>query len=539
MIGQAHLNTAVVVLAAGKGSRMNSDTPKVMHMLGDRSLLYRVLETAFSLNPGQIVLVLGSDQDDIRQDVTENFAYDITFATQEQQRGTGDAVRCSLGHLQGDIENVLVMYGDVPLIESDGLARMLRMSASPGIFDDEYSHSPEALVLMVAECDSMYSTYGRVIHDEDGRVQEIVEFRDCSPWQQEIMRVSSGVMVLPRRPLDVWIAQLKPFNEQGEYYLTDVVAMARAQQMPVLEVQVSEDDIQGVNTMIDLAQLERIYARRWAEVLLEQGVRISDPDRFDCRGTLTAGRGVCIDVNCVFEGTVELADNVIIGANCLLRDCVIGAGTTVLPFTYMEGARVGERARIGPFARIRPATDIHDEARVGNFVEVKNSVIGRGAKASHLSYIGDSDIGTEANIGAGTVTCNYDGVNKNRTTIGSDVFVGSGSMLVAPVNVGNGAIIGAGTVVRSDISAEALEVSEHKQTSKENFAPEYWRKKKSAAANKAKSNKATTVNGNGNATATQNPDEGKKPVATKAKPIRKGSTSTKKVRATADSDSAK
>ena len=460
-------NTAVVVLAAGKGTRMNSAIPKVMQPLGDRSLLCHVLDSALAQDASQVIVVLGDGQDDIRDSVRADFSGDISFAIQPEQRGTGDALHCACEPLKDNVESVLVVYGDVPLIDAEALSQLI----------DLVTAGKDSMALMVTECRSKHNSYGRIIHDESGNVREIVEYRDCTPAQREILRVSAGVMSLPRRPLERWLSALRPNNKQAERYLTDVVAMARADNFTVREVQVPEDDVQGVNTMQDLARLERIYARRRAQALLDAGVRLHDPDRLDCRGRIEHGRDVRIDVNCLFAGHVRLGDGVVIGANCVIIDCAIADGTHILPFTHLEGAEVGRGCRIGPFARLRPSSSIADEARIGNFVEVKNSEVKQGAKASHLSYIGDTTIGANSNIGAGTITCNYDGSAKHRTTIGDGAFIGSGAMLVAPINIGDGAIIGAGSILRRDVPADSLEVSSPPTIRKEGYASTYWRRR--------------------------------------------------------------
>src|SRR5258706_625363 len=407
----------VVILAAGQGKRMHSDLPKVLHPLAGRALLARVIDTARTLAPHRLCVVLGYGAATVRERFADAKA---EWALQERQLGTGHAVAQALPSLDRD-GTVLVLYGDVPLIAAATL-RSLVDAAAGG-----------ALALLTREVEDP-AGYGRIVRDGAGKVARIVEEKDATPAARGIREVNTGVVAAPRKALDGWLAKLGNHNLQGEYYLTDIVAAAVADGVPV-EVRhpASADECLGVNRKSELASLERRFQMTQAAKLLESGVTLADPARIDVRGELECGRDVSIDVNCIFEGRVVLADGVRIGANCILRDVTLGAGTEVKPFSLLEEARVGANARIGPYARIRPGTTLDDEVHVGNFVEVKASTIGRGSKANHLSYIGDSTVGRDVNVGAGTITCNYDGANKHRTVIEDDVHIGSDVQLIAPV----------------------------------------------------------------------------------------------------------
>ena len=440
----------VVILAAGQGKRMHSDLPKVLHPLAGRPLLAHVIDTARSLAPHRLRVVLGHGASTVR----ERFAdAKVEWTLQERQLGTGHAVAQALPGLDRDA-TVLVLYGDVPLIAPATL-RSLVDAATRG-----------ALALLTQEVDNP-AGYGRIVRGGAGKVARIVEEKDATPEQRKIREVNTGVVAAPRKSLDGWLARLGSDNAQGEYYLTDIVAAAVADGVPV-EVRhpASADECLGVNSKPELASLERLFQMNQAAKLLESGVTLADPARIDVRGELECGRDVAIDVNCIFEGRVVLADGVRIGANCILRDVTLGAGTEVKPFSLLEEARVGANARIGPYARIRPGTTLDDEVHVGNFVEVKASTIGRGSKANHLSYIGDSSVGRDVNVGAGTITCNYDGANKHRTVIEDDVHIGSDVQLIAPVTVGRGATIAAGATITDDVPAGGLTLTEKKQVTK-------------------------------------------------------------------------
>ena len=446
----SHAPLQVVVLAAGQGKRMHSDLPKVVHPLGGRPLLSHVIATARLLAPSRLCVVVGHGAELVRASVAD---LGVQWVIQSPQLGTGHAVMQALAHLEPE-GTVLVLYGDVPLIAS-GTLRALVDAAAGG-----------HLALLTQEL-AQPKGYGRIVRDGAGGVTRIVEEKDASAQEKAIREVNTGVMAMPRRRLDDWLSRLRRDNAQGEYYLTDVVAAAVADGVPV-EVRHpgAAHECLGVNSKAELAILERRLQMNEAAKLLDAGVTLADPARTDVRGELTCGRDVFIDVNCIFEGRVSLGDGVRIGANCILRDVAIGAGTEVKPFSLLEEARVGANARIGPYARIRPGTELHDDVHVGNFVEVKASTLGRGSKANHLAYVGDSTVGRDVNIGAGTITCNYDGAAKHRTVIEDDVHIGSDVQLVAPVTVGKGATIAAGATITDDVPPGGLTLTEKKQVTK-------------------------------------------------------------------------
>ncbi|HEV3106254.1 MAG TPA: bifunctional UDP-N-acetylglucosamine diphosphorylase/glucosamine-1-phosphate N-acetyltransferase GlmU [Trinickia sp.] len=443
----------IVILAAGTGKRMRSALPKVLHRLAGRPLLSHVIDTARALEPARIVVVVGHGAEAVQRAVA---APDIQFAVQSKQLGTGHAVQQALPLLD-PAQPTLVLYGDVPLTKASTL-KHLTDSATDGRYG----------VLTVTLDDP--NGYGRIVRDSAGYVVRIVEQKDATPEQLRICEINTGIVVTPTAQLAMWLGALTNDNAQGEFYLTDVVEHAIEAGFDVVTTQPDEVwETLGVNSKAQLAELERIHQHNVADALLEAGVTLADPARLDVRGTLECGRDVSIDVNCVFEGRVTLADDVSIGANCVLRDATIGAGTRIEPFTHIEGAQVGARVVLGPYARLRPGTTLADEAHVGNFVEVKNAVLGQGSKANHLTYIGDADIGARVNVGAGTITCNYDGANKHRTVIEDDVFVGSDTQLVAPVRVGRGATIAAGTTVWKDVPEGTLVLNEKTQTTKTGY----------------------------------------------------------------------
>nr|WKF57631.1 Bifunctional protein GlmU [Paraburkholderia busanensis] len=443
----------IVILAAGTGKRMRSALPKVLHPLAGRPLLAHVIDTARTLKPTRLVVVVGHGAEAVRQAVS---APDIQFAVQEQQLGTGHAVQQALPLLDPQAPT-LVLYGDVPLTRASTLEALTERAGQGG-----YG------VLTVTLADP--SGYGRIVRDAQGKVTRIVEQKDATPEQLKIAEINTGIIVAPTGRLSGWLAALKNDNAQGEFYLTDAVEMAIAAGLEVVTTQPDEEwETLGVNSKQQLAELERIHQGNVADALLVAGVTLADPARLDVRGTLECGRDVSIDVNCVFEGRVTLADNVSIGPNCVIRNATLGAGTRVDAFTHIEGAEVGANVVLGPYARLRPGAALADESHVGNFVEIKNAVLGHGSKANHLTYIGDADIGARVNIGAGTITCNYDGANKFRTVIEDDVFVGSDTQLVAPVRVGRGVTIAAGTTVWKDVEAEKLVLNDKTQTSKSGY----------------------------------------------------------------------
>jgi len=443
----------IVILAAGTGKRMRSALPKVLHPLAGRPLLAHVIETARELDPARIVVVVGHGAEAVQQAVA---APDVAFALQAEQLGTGHAVRQALPLLD-PAKPTLVLYGDVPLTRASTLKRL-----ADAAVDGRYG------ILTVTLDDP--TGYGRIVRDAAGYVTRIVEQKDATPDELRIREINTGIVVTPTAQLAMWLGALKNDNAQGEYYLTDVVEHAIEAGFDVVTTQPDEAwETLGVNSKAQLAELERIHQRNIANALLGAGVTVIDPARLDVRGELTCGRDVSIDVNCVFEGKVTLADDVTVGANCVLRDATIGAGTRIEPFTHIEGAQVGARAVLGPYARLRPGAVLGDEAHVGNFVEVKNATLGQGSKANHLTYLGDADIGARVNVGAGTITCNYDGANKHRTVIEDDVFVGSDTQLVAPVRVGRGVTIAAGTTVWKDVPEGALALNEKTQVARDGY----------------------------------------------------------------------
>jgi len=443
----------IVILAAGMGKRMRSALPKVLHSLAGKPLLAHVIDTARTLSPTRLVVVVGHGADKVREAVG---APDVQFALQDKQLGTGHAVQQALPLLDPSVPT-LVLYGDVPLTRASTLKRLIDAAGA-----ERYG------VLTVSVNDP--TGYGRIVRDAAGKVKKIVEQKDASEEERRITEINTGIVITPTRTLETWLASLRNNNAQGEFYLTDVVERAIDAGVEVVTAQPdAEWETLGVNSKIQLAELERIHQRNVANALLDAGVTLMDPARIDVRGTLECGADVSIDVNCVFEGRVTLADNVTIGPNCVIRDAVIGAGTRVDAYTHIEGGTTGANVVLGPYARLRPGAKLADEAHVGNFVEVKNAVLGHGSKANHLSYIGDSDIGARVNIGAGTITCNYDGANKHRTVIEDDVFVGSDTQLVAPVRVGRGVTIAAGTTVWKDVGVDELVLNEKTQVSKTGY----------------------------------------------------------------------
>jgi len=443
----------IVILAAGTGKRMRSALPKVLHPLAGRPLLSHVIATARALQPSRLVVVVGHGAERVQADVA---APDVQFAVQSEQLGTGHAVRQALPLLD-PAQPTLVLYGDVPLTRVSTLER-LADAAREGRYG----------ILTVTLDDP--TGYGRIVRDPAGFVTRIVEQKDATPDELKIAEVNTGIVVAPTAQLAMWLGALTNDNAQGEYYLTDVVELAIEAGFEVVTAQPdAEWETLGVNSKAQLAELERIHQHNVADALLADGVTLADPARLDVRGTLACGRDVTIDVNCVFEGNVMLADNVSIGPNCVIRNASIGAGTRIDAFTHIDGAELGAQTVIGPYARLRPGAQLADEAHVGNFVEVKNAVIGHGSKANHLTYIGDADIGAHVNIGAGTITCNYDGANKFRTVIEDDVFVGSDTQLVAPVRIGRGATIAAGTTIWKDVPDGLLALNEKTQTAKSGY----------------------------------------------------------------------
>ncbi|WP_027896318.1 bifunctional UDP-N-acetylglucosamine diphosphorylase/glucosamine-1-phosphate N-acetyltransferase GlmU [Zestomonas thermotolerans] len=436
----------IVILAAGQGTRMRSALPKVLHPVAGQSMLGHVLDTARQLLPKGIHVVIGHGAEQVR---ARHAADDIAFVLQAEQLGTGHAVAQALPGLSA--ERVLILYGDVPLIQAETLKRLL----------DKVG--PEQLALLTVELDDP-TGYGRIIRDAAGRVTAIVEHKDASPEQRSIREGNTGILAVPAERLAGWLGRLSNDNAQGEYYLTDVIAMAVADGLTIETVQPDDPmEVQGANDRMQLAELERHYQLRAASRLMAQGVTLRDPARIDLRGEVTVGRDVLIDVNVILEGRVVIEDGVQIGPNCVIKDSTLRKGAIVKANSHLEGAELGEGADCGPFARLRPGAVLGRQAHVGNFVELKNAVLGEGAKAGHLSYLGDAEIGARSNIGAGTITCNYDGANKHRTIMGEDVFIGSNSALVAPVTLGAGATTGAGSTITQDVPAGSLAVGRARQ----------------------------------------------------------------------------
>jgi bifunctional UDP-N-acetylglucosamine pyrophosphorylase/glucosamine-1-phosphate N-acetyltransferase len=438
----------IVILAAGQGKRMHSNLPKVLHPLAGKALVAHVIDTARSLSPQTLCLVYGHGGEAVRATLA---APDLAWALQEPQLGTGHAVQQALPHLPAQ-GTTLVLYGDVPLIQAETLKRLLH-------------GAQDALAILTVELADAEG-YGRIVRDASGQVVRIVEQKDATAAERGIREINTGIMAMPTARLADWLARLSNSNAQNEYYLTDIVGMAVAEGLPVRTAQPQHEwEVLGVNSKVQLAELERIAQRCNAVHLMEQGVRLADPARLDVRGQLQCGRDVFIDVNCVFEGQVELGEAVEVGPNCVIRNARIGAGTRLAAFTHIEDAVVGPDGRIGPFARLRPGTELAEDVHVGNFVEIKKSTLGAHSKANHLAYIGDATIGSRVNVGAGTITCNYDGANKFQTIIEDDAFIGSDTQLVAPVTVGRGATLGAGTTLTKDAPAGSLTISRAKQLS--------------------------------------------------------------------------
>ncbi len=442
----------IVILAAGQGTRMRSSMPKVLHPVAHKSMLGHVVDAARALSPASIQVVIGHGAEQVEQTLA---APDLAFVLQAEQLGTGHAVAQALPVLSAD--NVLILYGDVPLIQVDTLNALLARC------DDQ------RLALLTVLLDDP-TGYGRIVRDEAGQVVAIVEHKDASAEQRAIREGNTGILAVPRTRLEQWLSRLSNNNAQGEYYLTDIIAMAVADGLRI-DTEIAGDamQVQGANDRIQLAQLERHYQTMQVEQLMRQGVTLRDPARVDIRGEVEVGRDVMIDINVILEGRVLIEDGVSIGANCIIKDSILHKGAVVKSHCHLEHAELGEGADCGPFARLRPGAVLGKKAHVGNFVELKNTRMGEGAKAGHLTYLGDSDIGARTNVGAGTITCNYDGANKHRTVMGEDVFVGSNSSLVAPVTLGDGAVTGAGSTITADVPAGALAVGRGRQRTIDNW----------------------------------------------------------------------
>lgn len=447
------MKTDVVILAAGQGSRMKSALPKVMHTLAGKPMLQHVIDSARQLQPQGLHVVIGHEGEQVEQAMANQ---DLSFVWQREQLGTGHAVAQAMPNIDQE-SVVLVLYGDVPLTRPDTLEKLTQIAAQ----DD--------LGLLTVTLEDP-TGYGRIIRNAVGDVVAIVEHKDATEQEQLVREVNTGILALPSAALHEWLPRLSSDNAQGEYYLTDVIAMAAEEGMRVRAIQPeAEQEVQGVNNRMQLAQLERWYQRQRAETLMASGVTLADPARIDIRGELTVGQDVLIDINAIFEGEVVLEEGVEIGANCIIRNARIGAGTRIEANSMIDGAVVAEHAQIGPFARLRPGTELSAGSKVGNFVETKKARIGVGSKVNHLSYIGDAEVGADVNVGAGTITCNYDGVNKSTTRIGDGAFIGSNSALVAPVDIEAGATVGAGSTITKTVGEGQLAVARGKQVNLNNW----------------------------------------------------------------------
>ena len=446
------MSTTVIILAAGKGTRMRSSLPKVLQPLAGRPLLGHVIETAKKLNADNIITIYGHGGDRVQTAFAQQ---EIKWVEQAEQLGTGHAVQMTLPVLPHDGVS-LILSGDVPCINPVTLQKLLDATATTSI---------GLVTLTLPDANG----YGRIVREND-QIQAIVEHKDASEEQRQIKEINTGIYAVSNAKLHEWLPNLSNDNAQGEYYLTDIVAMALADGIQVASVEPEQAfEVEGVNDRVQLAALERQFQSYQAKQLMQQGVHLIDPSRFDLRGNLTVGQDVRIDINVIIEGDCELGDNVEIGAGCIIKNTKIAAGTKVQPYSIFDSAVVGEDTQIGPFARLRPGAQLANEVHIGNFVEVKNTTIGLGSKANHFTYLGDAEIGAGSNIGAGTITCNYDGANKFKTIIGDQAFIGSNSSLVAPVRIGNGATVGAGSTITRDVEDNSLAVERSKQFAKENY----------------------------------------------------------------------
>ena len=443
----------IVILAAGKGSRMKSKLPKVLHAIGGMAMVRRVLTVANTLPETVLHLIIGHQGEAVAAEC-QDFSANIVW--QNDPQGTGDALKRVAPHLQEN-GSTLTLYGDVPLIQASTLEKMTALS------------TPNTLVLLTVTLDNP-TGYGRIVREADQKVSAIVEQKDANDEQLKIQEVNTGILLAPNGYLQTWLAALTNNNAQQEYYLTDIIAMAARDGVDIVTVQPSsEAEVSGVNDRVQLAALEREWQRQQAIELMKKGATLLDPARIDVRGELTTGQDVVIDINCIFEGKVVLGDDVEIGPNCQLKNCTIGNGTVIKNNTMIDDSQVGEGCDIGPFARLRPGTQLANKAKIGNFVETKKAIIGEGSKVNHLSYIGDTQMGAGVNVGAGTITCNYDGVNKYLTQVADNVFIGSNSALVAPVTIAAGATIAAGSTITKNIAENQLAVGRARQTTKDNW----------------------------------------------------------------------
>jgi bifunctional UDP-N-acetylglucosamine pyrophosphorylase / glucosamine-1-phosphate N-acetyltransferase len=429
----------IIILAAGKGTRMRSELPKVLHAVAGKPILHHVIAAARQLNPQKIIVVYGFGGEQVQQQTP---GADLHWVLQAEQLGTGHAVQQALP-LLADQGSTLILLGDVPLVDVAACRDMLQRADQHLVVQTFIKPDPTG--------------YGRIVRNDSNEVVAIVEHKDASEAQRTIQEVNTGIMAMPNAQLKNWLAQITNTNAQQEYYLTDIIALSVSQGRAVLPQVVADAwSVTGINSKLDLQQIERQYQLRQAHALMAQGVTLLDASRIDIRGQLTCGRDVMIDINCVFEGDVSIEDDVQIGPQCVIRNAVIGKGTRLAAFTHIDEARIGQHSKIGPFARLRPGTQLAEQTHVGNFVEIKNATVGLGSKVNHLSYVGDASIGANVNIGAGVITCNYDGANKHKTVIEDDVFVGSDTQLVAPVTVGRGATIAAGSTITKNVPADSL-----------------------------------------------------------------------------------
>ncbi|RUO76439.1 bifunctional UDP-N-acetylglucosamine diphosphorylase/glucosamine-1-phosphate N-acetyltransferase GlmU [Pseudidiomarina taiwanensis] len=443
------MSLQVVVLAAGKGTRMRSALPKVLHPVAHKPMVQHVIDTAQQLEPSQIHVIYGHGGDQLQAALD---AQGLQFVEQAEQLGTGHAVQQVVPHLtRNSDERVLILYGDVPLTRVETLKQLLRAGEQAD------------LALLTVKLANP-TGYGRIVRNDQGQVVGIVEQKDASAEQLRIQEANTGMMLVQSQALQRWLKALSNDNAQGEYYLTDIVAMAAAEGVSIATAHPHDEiEVEGANNRVQLAALERAFQQRQAEKLMLDGATLMDPARVDVRGNVWIENDVVIDANVIFEGDVELGEGVIIESNCVLRDCKIGKGSRVKSHSVIEGAELAENCSVGPFARLRPGAKLEHGAAIGNFVEMKNSIMGPGAKAGHLTYLGDAHVGAKANVGAGTITCNYDGANKSKTHIGAGAFIGSNSALVAPVHIGDNATVGAGSTITKDVAADELAIGRGKQ----------------------------------------------------------------------------
>jgi bifunctional UDP-N-acetylglucosamine pyrophosphorylase/glucosamine-1-phosphate N-acetyltransferase len=445
------MNLQIIILAAGQGKRMYSDLPKVLHPIAGKPMLAQVVATAQQLNPSAIHVIYGHGGEQIKKALPE---LPVNWVHQAEQLGTGHAVMQALPHIPADAQ-VLVLSADVPLIKTQTLHSLIECAQNPAL------DSP--LALLVAHLNDP-SGLGRIVRNDKGEVSLIVEEKDANEQEKQIKEIYTGICCATAADFAKWLPQLSNHNAQGEYYLTEIIALAVKDHTPITSLSAKEPmEIQGVNNRLQLQQLERVWQKKQAESLLEQGVMLADAQRFDLRGELVCGKDVFIDINCVLTGNVVLGNGCIIGPNCSLTNVTLGAGCEIYANSVLEGCQIDDHCQIGPFARLRTGTQLAPHCKIGNFVETKKAVFDEGSKASHLSYLGDVTLGKHVNIGAGTITCNYDGVNKHQTIIEDGAFIGSDTQLIAPVTVGANATIGAGSTIRRNAPADALTLTESKQ----------------------------------------------------------------------------